>query len=140
MLCCCCCVVLQHFDTDGSGFITQDELESALKEHGDAATLASHISEVLKDCDKDKVSQPCGLQQHTASRGVQAAAEPAVQRCGDSGCGMRLSCYFLVALPSETGAAALWHLSAHLVSRLIGRLLTQPTDLLWMCCHAGWAH
>lgn len=48
--------VLQFFDQDGSGFITVDELQSALKEHGDAAVVAAHITEILHDVDKDKVS------------------------------------------------------------------------------------
>jgi hypothetical protein len=48
-------VLLQFFDKDDSGFITVDELEGALKEHGDAAVVAAHISEILQDVDKDKV-------------------------------------------------------------------------------------
>ncbi|KAG2246836.1 hypothetical protein Bca52824_086464 [Brassica carinata] len=44
----------QHFDKDGSGYITIDELEVALKEYrmGDDAT----IKEVLSDVDTDNVS------------------------------------------------------------------------------------
>ncbi|KAI7737710.1 hypothetical protein M8C21_011882, partial [Ambrosia artemisiifolia] len=44
----------QHFDTDGSGFITRDELETAMKEYGmgDEATIKDIISEV----DTDNVS------------------------------------------------------------------------------------
>nr|CAD1819226.1 unnamed protein product [Ananas comosus var. bracteatus] len=43
----------QYFDKDNSGFITRDELESALTEHGmgDAATIKDIISEV--DADND---------------------------------------------------------------------------------------
>lgn len=52
--------MLQHFDKDGSGFITQDELEQALQEHGDAAELAAHISTILNDCDKDMVRYRTG--------------------------------------------------------------------------------
>lgn len=50
--------VLQFFDKDSSGFITVDELESALKEHGDAAVVAAHITEILHYVDKDKVRAP----------------------------------------------------------------------------------
>jgi calcium-dependent protein kinase len=41
----------QHFDKDGSGYITTDELEAALKEYGmgDDAT----IKEILSDVDAD---------------------------------------------------------------------------------------
>ncbi|KAI3673807.1 hypothetical protein L6452_39937 [Arctium lappa] len=43
----------QHFDTDGSGFITRDELESAMKKYGmgDEATIKEIISEVDTDND-----------------------------------------------------------------------------------------
>jgi calcium-dependent protein kinase len=43
----------QHFDKDGSGYITTDELEAALKEYGmgDDAT----IKEILSDVDADNV-------------------------------------------------------------------------------------
>ncbi|KAI7726200.1 hypothetical protein M8C21_027346 [Ambrosia artemisiifolia] len=43
----------QHFDTDGSGFITRDELETAMKEYGmgDEATIKDIISEVDTDND-----------------------------------------------------------------------------------------
>ncbi|KAF6259322.1 hypothetical protein COO60DRAFT_1270184, partial [Scenedesmus sp. NREL 46B-D3] len=44
---------LQFFDKDGSGYITVDELQSALKEHGDAAAVAEHIKDILADVDKD---------------------------------------------------------------------------------------
>lgn len=44
----------QFFDKDGSGYITVDELQGALKEHGDAAVVAAHINEILQDVDKDK--------------------------------------------------------------------------------------
>jgi hypothetical protein len=52
----CCAsllLVLQFFDKDGSGYITIDELQSALKEHGDAASVAAHIKDILADVDKD---------------------------------------------------------------------------------------
>jgi hypothetical protein len=48
--------VLQFFDKDDSGYITVDELQGALKEHGDAAVVAAHITDILHDVDKDKVS------------------------------------------------------------------------------------
>ncbi|XP_010923909.1 calcium-dependent protein kinase 2 isoform X1 [Elaeis guineensis] len=43
----------QYFDKDNSGFITRDELESAMKEHGigDASTIKEIISEVDTDND-----------------------------------------------------------------------------------------
>ncbi|KAG0470896.1 hypothetical protein HPP92_017016 [Vanilla planifolia] len=43
----------QYFDKDNSGFITRDELETAMKEHGmgDAATIKEIISEVDTDND-----------------------------------------------------------------------------------------
>ncbi|KAK8954293.1 Calcium-dependent protein kinase isoform 2 [Platanthera zijinensis] len=43
----------QYFDKDNSGFITKDELETALEEHGmgDAATIKEIISEVDTDND-----------------------------------------------------------------------------------------
>ncbi|KVH99148.1 Calcium-binding EF-hand [Cynara cardunculus var. scolymus] len=43
----------QHFDADGSGFITRDELESAMKKYGmgDEATIKEIISEVDTDND-----------------------------------------------------------------------------------------
>lgn len=43
----------QHFDKDSSGFITRDELESAMKEYGmgDEATIKEIISEVDTDND-----------------------------------------------------------------------------------------
>lgn len=43
----------QYFDKDSSGFITRDELETAMKEHGiaDAATIKEIISEVDADHD-----------------------------------------------------------------------------------------
>ncbi|KAF7815829.1 calcium-dependent protein kinase 2-like [Senna tora] len=43
----------QHFDTDNSGFITRDELETAMKEYGmgDEATIRDIISEVDTDND-----------------------------------------------------------------------------------------
>ncbi|KAG1368313.1 calcium-dependent protein kinase 19 [Cocos nucifera] len=43
----------QYFDKDKSGFITRDELESAMKEHGigDASTIKEIISEVDTDND-----------------------------------------------------------------------------------------
>eukprot|EP00879_Flechtneria_rotunda_P004051 GHRR01004294.1.p1 GENE.GHRR01004294.1~~GHRR01004294.1.p1 ORF type:complete len:279 (+),score=107.43 GHRR01004294.1:1153-1989(+) len=44
----------QFFDKDGSGYITRDELRIALQQHGDAATVAEHIEEILYDVDKDK--------------------------------------------------------------------------------------
>eukprot|EP00775_Hariotina_reticulata_P005659 gene5659-5898_t len=44
----------QYFDQDGSGYITVDELQAALKEHGDAAAVAEHIRDILADVDKDK--------------------------------------------------------------------------------------
>lgn len=47
--------VLQFFDKDDSGYITVDELQGALKEHGDAAVVAAHITDILHDVDKDKV-------------------------------------------------------------------------------------
>ncbi|WIA08867.1 hypothetical protein OEZ85_008288 [Tetradesmus obliquus] len=43
----------QFFDKDGSGYITIDELQTALKEHGDAAAVAAHIKDILADVDKD---------------------------------------------------------------------------------------
>ncbi|KAL6992831.1 Calcium-dependent protein kinase 2 [Sarracenia purpurea var. burkii] len=45
----------QYFDTDSSGFITMDELETAMKEYGmgDDATIREIISEV----DTDNVSR-----------------------------------------------------------------------------------
>jgi hypothetical protein len=49
------CPALQHFDADGSGYITLDELQAALQSHGEAAAVAAHISDILKDVDKDKV-------------------------------------------------------------------------------------
>lgn len=56
-------VLPQFFDKDDSGYITVDELQGALKEHGDAAVVAAHINEILADVDKDKVGvavyQPC---------------------------------------------------------------------------------
>lgn len=57
LLCCprCRLPLLQFFDQDDSGFITVDELQAALKEHGDAAVVAAHINEILHDVDKDKV-------------------------------------------------------------------------------------
>lgn len=60
--------VLQFFDQDGSGFITVDELQSALKEHGDAAVVAAHISEILQDVDKDKVSNNSSTRRVIAHR------------------------------------------------------------------------
>lgn len=48
-------LLLQWFDKDDSGYITVDELQSALKEHGDAAVVAAHITEILSDVDKDNV-------------------------------------------------------------------------------------
>jgi hypothetical protein len=44
---------LQHFDKDGSGFITADELQEALKSHGDSGQVSSHIKEILQDVDRD---------------------------------------------------------------------------------------
>jgi calcium-dependent protein kinase len=44
---------LQHFDKDGSGFITTDELQAALKEHGEMAEVLEHIKDILLDVDKD---------------------------------------------------------------------------------------
>lgn len=44
---------LQFFDKDGSGYITIDELQTALKDHGNAAEVAAHIQDILKDVDKD---------------------------------------------------------------------------------------
>ncbi|XP_010929942.1 calcium-dependent protein kinase 2 [Elaeis guineensis] len=43
----------QYFDKDNSGFITRDELESAMKEHGigDASTIKEIISEIDTDND-----------------------------------------------------------------------------------------
>ncbi|KAI4308003.1 hypothetical protein L6164_031122 [Bauhinia variegata] len=43
----------QHFDKDNSGFITRDELETAMKEYGmgDEATIREIISEVDRDND-----------------------------------------------------------------------------------------
>ncbi|KAL5578846.1 hypothetical protein UlMin_011288 [Ulmus minor] len=45
--------VFQYFDKDNSGFITKDELETALKEHGmgDATSIKEIISEVDTDND-----------------------------------------------------------------------------------------
>lgn len=51
-----CCCLMQFFDQDNSGYITVDELQTALKQHGDAAVVAAHITEILQDVDKDKVS------------------------------------------------------------------------------------
>ena len=51
---------VQFFDQDNSGYITVDELQSALKEHGDAAVVAAHITEILQDVDKDKVRVQTG--------------------------------------------------------------------------------
>jgi Ca2+-binding EF-hand superfamily protein len=48
-------VSLQFFDKDDSGYITVDELQGALKEHGDAAVVAAHITDILHEVDKDKV-------------------------------------------------------------------------------------
>lgn len=44
---------MQFFDKDGSGYITIDELQGALKDHGDAAQVAAHIQDILRDVDKD---------------------------------------------------------------------------------------
>ncbi|MFS7984848.1 putative non-specific serine/threonine protein kinase [Helianthus anomalus] len=43
----------QHFDTDNSGFITRDELETAMKNYGmgDEATIKDIITEVDTDND-----------------------------------------------------------------------------------------
>lgn len=43
----------QFFDKDGSGYITVDELQTALRDHGDAAQVAAHIQDILRDVDKD---------------------------------------------------------------------------------------
>ena len=41
------------FDKDGSGYITVDELQQALKEFG---INDSHLGEMIKDIDQDNVS------------------------------------------------------------------------------------
>ncbi|KAF9614197.1 hypothetical protein IFM89_015705 [Coptis chinensis] len=42
----------QYFDKDNSGFITRDELETAMKDHGmgDEATIRDIIAEVDSEC------------------------------------------------------------------------------------------
>lgn len=47
------CLLLQFFDQDNSGYITIDELQGALKQHGDAEVIMEHIKEILEDVDKD---------------------------------------------------------------------------------------
>lgn len=46
-------VCVQFFDKDGSGYITIDEMQAALKDHGNASQVAEHIQDILKDVDKD---------------------------------------------------------------------------------------
>lgn len=105
--------MLQHFDKDGSGFITQDELEQALKEHGDAAELAAHISTILNDCDKDMVRYRTGT--------VAGMGSPLLQRwrrCrGDTACSIVVLCaaaggmllaegWYAVCVPAAAACAA----------------------------------
>lgn len=44
----------KHFDSDGSGYITRDELAEGLKSHGTPAEVVSHIDQILNEVDKDK--------------------------------------------------------------------------------------
>ncbi len=44
---------LQFFDRDGSGFISNEELQAALRTHGDDATVLEHCQAILAEVDRN---------------------------------------------------------------------------------------
>ena len=48
--------LMQHFDTDNSGYLTRDELADALRSSAlDESQLQGDVDKVLQECDKSEL-------------------------------------------------------------------------------------